>query len=160
LDWPGEVFLKLPSRPPEIKPARAAVVSGFTPRLSWEWPVDERWDGEGEGEGGSSPPGGGLRGPPQAGENLKASIPSSSKAENFPAMAAVCKNSEKKSGKFGFRQKPAPRRPDRHARESLDGERVGGHTGGDGENHDEVSCAKSWNNFRHGGGSWKKEGFS
>jgi len=46
--------LKLPSIPPEIKPAR----------VEDEWPVDEGWDEEDEGEGGSSPPGSASRGPP------------------------------------------------------------------------------------------------
>jgi hypothetical protein len=56
--------LKLPSIPPEIKPARPAVVAGFSPRLSEEWPVDEWWDDEGEGEEGNTPPGSASRGPP------------------------------------------------------------------------------------------------
>jgi hypothetical protein len=46
--------LKLPSIPPEIKPAR----------VEEEWPMDEGWDDEGEGEGGSCPPGSASRGPP------------------------------------------------------------------------------------------------
>jgi hypothetical protein len=56
--------LKLPSIPPEIKPARPAVVAGFSPRLSEEWPVDEWCDDEGEGEEGNTPPGSASRGPP------------------------------------------------------------------------------------------------
>jgi hypothetical protein len=38
--------LKLPSIPPEIKPAR----------VEEEWPVDEGWDDEWEGEGVTTPP--------------------------------------------------------------------------------------------------------
>jgi len=48
--------LNLPSRPPEIKPARVSEEE--------EWPEAERWDEEDEGEGGSSPPGSASRGPP------------------------------------------------------------------------------------------------
>jgi len=48
--------LKLPSIPPEIKPARVEEEE--------EWPEAERWDDEDEGEGGSSPPGSASRGPP------------------------------------------------------------------------------------------------
>jgi hypothetical protein len=46
--------LKLPSIPPEIKPAR----------VEEEWPVDEWWDDEGEDKGGNTPPGSTSRGPP------------------------------------------------------------------------------------------------
>jgi hypothetical protein len=45
--------LKLPSIAPEIKPAR----------VEDDWPVDEWWDDEGEGEGGNSPPGSASRAP-------------------------------------------------------------------------------------------------
>ena len=48
--------LNLPSIPPEIKPARIAEEE--------EWPIDEWWEDEGEGEGGNTPPGSVSRGPP------------------------------------------------------------------------------------------------
>jgi hypothetical protein len=56
--------LNLPSRPPEIKPARPAVVAGFSLRLSDDWLVDEWWDDEGKGREAVTPPGSTSRGPP------------------------------------------------------------------------------------------------
>jgi hypothetical protein len=46
-----------------LEPGRVAAGRLLLPAFPGDWPVDEWWDDEGEGEGGNSPPGSASRGP-------------------------------------------------------------------------------------------------
>jgi len=57
-----------------------------------DWPLDEWWDDEGEGEGGNSPPGSASRGPPHLGENYcSPQFHTQAPVENFPAQDRCAK---------------------------------------------------------------------